>query len=155
MLNGTITSGKIHQTWVRFTDMKKKTKYLKLLIVIVSTFFACGPNINNVPTHEKNDTVKKYYENGNLKSQEIVSNGKKVGTWKYFDEGGNIENLTNYVDGKEEGPSLHFFDNGKVKLEAHYKGGNLDSVFILYNEDGTINKGLLYKNGVGVKQIYP
>jgi len=86
-------------------------------------------NVRNPSPPPQNGILKKYYETGELQSEET------------------------YKDGKLNGLDRRYYQNGKLWQEIHYKDGKFDGEFKEYREDG----GRLdewYSYGAPVSYIY-
>ena len=65
------------------------------------------------------------YENGQLKSNGNVKDGKPDGRWEWYHENGQLSGKRNYKDGKEEGLWEYFNEDGTLKKTETYKDGEL------------------------------
>ena len=100
-----------------------------LLICTLSFFFLSGCN---------NNTVKEYYESGELKAEYKTKNGVRHGKCCYYYQNGNKEKTVCYINGKENGLYQEFYPNGKLKMEAYYKKGKQDGLLKVYFENGQL-----------------
>ena len=114
--------------------------------------------------------IKKYYENGELKSQEKRKSGKefetlwyyengqiaakgkylgavRVGAWTWYYENGEIRAKGSYsyktdtgYVSPREGIWTKYYEDGQIKEEANFKNGKLEGGWIYYNKDGSVEK---------------
>lgn len=107
------------------TGLTIKLNILMLLLLLISC------------KNDKLREVKRYYDNGNVKSIEYFnSNGKQEGENKYYKEIGGLDYSVFYIDGKVK-KTIAYYDNGDV----HYytEVGKNDTIKkISYNENGKI-----------------
>ena len=92
-------------------------KILSILLVSV-ILFGCTEN------KRYTKSVKRHYENGQLKSEGNWKDGKMEGLWKYYYENGQLELEGNQKDGKTDGLWKKYYENGQLKYESIYKNGN-------------------------------
>jgi DNA repair exonuclease SbcCD ATPase subunit len=71
---------------------------------------------------------RKYYQNGNIKKETIIENGKKHGFQRFFYENGNVFIENNYQHGKLDGIKKMYSSNGTLTDTALYVDGNLVSI---------------------------
>jgi antitoxin component YwqK of YwqJK toxin-antitoxin module len=59
-----------------------------------------------------------YYENGNMKIESTMIDGKFNGIYKKYHENGKIKIESFMLDGKFNGIYKEYFQNGKIKIES-------------------------------------
>lgn len=116
--------------------------------------------------------VKKFYEDGTIKSEITYTNSKKNGIKKKYTINGKIREEISYKDDKIHGIRTYYFDqliikivnydnnkiHGKsilyfpntdyiVNIEANYKEGKLHGQYIEYDKSGEIVTKVIYENG--------
>ncbi|MCC6700321.1 MAG: toxin-antitoxin system YwqK family antitoxin [Fluviicola sp.] len=120
----------------------------------------------------RNGTTKKYYPNGQLKTQYQMKEGKldgesrsyhenenikKIAQWKndkeeglaqFFDENGVLSSDETYHDGRLEGPARFYYANGQVRELVNYSFDKENGDAKRYSEDGTLEKEWKYIGGV-------
>jgi hypothetical protein len=65
--------------------------------------------------------IKRYYENGNLESDEkIDGNGEQTGEWKFYYENGQLSMIGSYLDGKQHGKWKFYKETGELKATEYY-----------------------------------
>ena len=143
----------------------KKIKVLFMLIFIL-LFASCGkPKEVNMKDTEIRDgityikgknkvftgIVKSYYDNGSLREEVTLKDGKQDGISKTYYDNGNLEYIGLHKNGKLDGIFKSYYPNGKVENERYYKNGVPDGISKNYNENGKFLSEHHYKNG---KMIY-
>ena len=89
-----------------------------------------------------------FYKNGNIRAAgEYDGLGKKVGEWKYYYEEGPIRSVELVRDGKANGPYEFYYLNGNVKEKGNYLDGELNGELDLFYSGGALKKIVNYKNG--------
>ncbi len=103
-------------------------------------------------------TVKEYHRNGQLKSEAFMKEGKLNGEKRVYYESGALEWSAEYVDGEEHGIFRQFSDNGRMVSEAQFANGLQHGITTVYRKDGKVEFVENYLNGLthGVsKTFYP
>ncbi len=70
---------------------------------------------------KKEEYVKHYYSNGNLKSEGRIKNGKKNGYWKYYQDNGQLAEQGNFMDDKKDGWWEEYLGNGNTCCIGNYQ----------------------------------
>lgn len=81
-----------------------------------------------------------YYENGQLKHQVILKNGKYDGLAIYYFESGKVQSKVYWKDGRKHGKSVIYFENGNVRQENQYVEGTRCCISKDYTEDGFLEQ---------------
>jgi antitoxin component YwqK of YwqJK toxin-antitoxin module len=81
---------------------------------------------------------KEYYPEGEIKSQGLYENGRKIGEWKYFHQNKVIEQIGTYDKGKPKGNWKWYYDNGQLLRTETFEFGKLNGEFIEYSEKGDV-----------------
>jgi len=132
-------------------------------------------------TNAQNGEVKKYYDNGQLKSSLNYLNGELNGLCKSYYENGKLRAVATVIKGKTEGFVKTYFENGQLKTigefgdkdvqegmhKEYYENGNLkktgtyihgeeEGVHKEYYENGNLKNSTTYKDGSknGWAEIY-
>ena len=71
----------------------------------------------------KNDVVKTYYDNGELKSRANYKNGERDGQYEIWYSNGQIWTSANYKDGNLDGLCETWYENGQQWVRVNYKDG--------------------------------
>lgn len=66
-----------------------------------------------------------WYDNGKLKEEFYIQDGKRNGQYRYWNENGHLYNVSNYKNGNLDGVYKRFDESGDLVYEAFYKDGNL------------------------------
>lgn len=68
----------------------------------------------------------RYFSNeGNLTSEGIFIEGKKVGTWKYYSGNGILWYSKTFKNDKEDGDAYTYYSSGSKRRKEAYKNGNI------------------------------
>lgn len=89
---------------------------------------------------------KKYYENGELKSEGWVDNQRKIKYWYYYHSNGNIKSKGHYDDNLKV-KYWHYFDiNGNKTKEGRYQNNAKQGWWKFYKQDTLIE--IKYQNSM-------
>ena len=113
----------------------------------------------DITTSRKPVIIKTFYENsdslfvqfydlnGNLKTEGVLNERKRVGLWKYFNKNGTIMSQENYKNGLRHGEQFVFYLNGKITERSLFKKGLLDGTSSKYSSKGILIEEVVYKKG--------
>ena len=113
----------------------------------------------DITTSRKPVIIKKFYENsdslfvqfyrlnGNLKTEGVLNERKRVGIWKYFYKNGAVMSQENYKNGLRDGEQFVFYSNGKITERSLFKNGLLDGISSKYSSKGILIEEVAYKKG--------
>ena len=90
---------------------------------------------------------RKYYENGQLEIETNYKNGERDGLYKEYYESGKIRSEFYYIGNQRYGLFKRYFENGKLEDEGSYKEDKKDGFYRSYYENGQINCDEIYKDG--------
>ena len=76
------------------------------------------------------------YENGQVKAEGLVRDGKMEGLWTEWHENGQKAEEGAYKDGKAEGPVTAWHKNGQKAGEGAAKDGELEGLYVTWYENG-------------------
>ena len=91
--------------------------------------------------------VQFYRLNGNLKTEGVLNERKRVGLWKYFFSNGAVMSQENYKNGLRHGEQFVFYSNGKITERSLFKNGLLDGISSKYSSKGILIEEVAYKKG--------
>ena len=99
--------------------------------------------------YENSDSlfVQFYRLNGNLKTEGLLNERKRVGLWKYFYRNGAVMSQENYKKGLRHGEQFVFYSNGKITEKSLFKNGLLDGISSKYSSKGILIEEVTYKKG--------
>ena len=88
----------------------------------------------------KKEKVKEKYfhENGQLKMEGTILNGKREGEWKAYFDNGQIQSIGEFKDGRRTGATKVYYVNGKLFYEGFYNGEKKTGHWKFYNEKGNL-----------------
>lgn len=81
---------------------------------------------------------KQLYENGKVKMEGELKNGKRTGIWKAYFEDGTLWSEGKFIDGERNGYGLNYYPNGKLRMEGDYKNDKQSGKWKYYNEQGVL-----------------
>ena len=127
------------------------------------TIYAKGKIIQQ-DNPEKMERSTEYHENGRIRAQGLVKNGKKDGVWKLYSSRGKMVKSVTYASGKiirDDGSSkkdapksssrkdsyLTYHDNGRIKVSGSFKDNKKSGEWREYDERGKIITITIYSNG--------
>jgi len=107
-----------------------------LLIVILSSlvFLSCN-------------SIKEYYETGELKATGKTTNGLKYGKWKVYHENGKLRQIGKFNLNKQNGEWRFFHDNGNKEGIGNLENGKMVDKWIWNHPNGKIYTERLYESG--------
>ena len=99
--------------------------------------------------YENSDSlfVQFYRLNGNLKTEGVLNERKRVGLWKYFYKNGAVMSQENYKNGLQHGEQFVFYSNGKITERSLFKNDFLDGISSKYSSKGILIEEVAYKKG--------
>ena len=99
--------------------------------------------------YENSDSlfVQFYRLNGNLKTEGVLNERKRVGLWKYFYKNGAVMSQENYKNGLQHGEQFVFYSNGKITERSLFKNDLLDGISSKYSSKGILIEEVAYKKG--------
>jgi antitoxin component YwqK of YwqJK toxin-antitoxin module len=92
----------------------------------------------------KDGTYSVYYDNGKLKRQFTVLNGKTSGASKSYFEDGSPNIYSNYINGLFEGSYTAYYKGGVMKEKSTYTKGKQTGEYEEYYESGKLSEKGLY-----------
>ena len=84
------------------------------------------------------NTVKEYYDTGELKHKYQTKSGLKDGYFKEYFKSGKLKVEVDFIKGKAEGTKKVYFENGKINWETFYVDGKRNGLQKGYYENGTL-----------------
>lgn len=79
-----------------------------------------------------------FYENGALKHEVILKNGKPEGLATTYYESGKVLSKVDWKEGKRHGKGVIYYENGNVQQENEYVDGVRCCISRDYTENGTL-----------------
>jgi hypothetical protein len=96
---------------------KKLNKYL------LSAFFLLGTVALIFVFSNRIKRAVSYYENGQLKHEVLLKDGKPEGLGTNYYSSGRVLSKTNWKNGKKHGSVIFYFETGEIKNESLYEEG--------------------------------
>jgi len=66
--------------------------------------------------------------------------GKRDGVFKRYYKNGQLKSECNWKDGKEHGLCKGYWENGQLKFEGHSEDGGVYDPWKFYDENGDVDK---------------
>lgn len=88
-----------------------------------------------------------YYEDGTIKKIGTWRNDKEHGLFQFYNEDGTLDSDEMYMDGKLDGPAHFYFPNGKLQSAYEYKYGKKSGLAQEYDEAGNLEMEYKYIGG--------
>lgn len=149
--------------------------YLKDNVIIAKQFYFSDGHESMIGTIP-NGRIMVYYDEGQIKKEFTLLNGKRNGVCKYYYQNGHVLREMTYFDGKLEGFAKEFYSNGNLKFFELWENNYLDGIRVSYSRDGQLlskqqykrsllngvcftkngdnEKATFYKNGVEINDIF-
>lgn len=154
--NGTLESvedsydeGKLNGTRTEyFTDGKTKEIYTYKDDVLKSemAFDLAGNVVVKVDTTSETFVDKDYFDNGVLRLEGGIRNGKRNGLWRYYNPNGILTGESTYLDGDLSGPQKTYYLNGGIHTEYYCDSNKTNGLYKEYYENGQLKAQSWYMN---------
>lgn len=137
--------------------MKRLLFILTVLLITTSCdqFQAIFGNGNTSSKTEDPNLIKRYYDNGKLKSAHQVNElRQKHGVAKMYSKDGKLLKSFEYENG-EKRKAISYYKNGQPLMEINYKNDVKDGLFKRYYDTGQLESEIPYKEnyaGKGLKE---
>lgn len=100
------------------------------------------------------DTIKNYYENGQVESVIPYLNGVREGEAKFFYEDGTIKEERNYVNDKVDGLVKLYSPNGVLKELFNIENGKREGPVSRFDSTGNHLEDIIFVDGVRMGQEF-
>ncbi len=135
-------------------------RYIICTITLLLILVSCENKKVETKSKKKSDTTdgsKKYYsQDGKLKTELTILNGKRHGVAKNYYKNGKLSLEMNYKNGKREGLSKRYYEDGTLYQETLYKDDKIDGERKKYKEDGKLMSVARFEKNrpcLGLKEI--
>ena len=163
--NGRIKEQGLTRNGQRHGEWKKYDQKGDLVLVAV---FEDGKLIGKRKPDKVEELIE-YHSNGRVKSQGLVKNKKRDGTWKIFDKRGKLIKTIVYADGKMINSSIHndekpklrdgsavtYHKNGRIKETGKYSKGKKNGTWKEFDKRGKLLKVKIYNFGKVINEQAP
>ena len=121
--------------------MNKNILYTSILFsFVLISFTSCDS--------DQPKKVIEHYDNGYVKAEYYLKDGKKEGTFKRYSS--DKENLLiseyNFINNIQEGKAVFYFPNSKIQEIQYYENGKRQKSDTVFYESGTIEMITDYKD---------
>lgn len=89
-----------------------------------------------------------YYENGQVKMEGEILDGKREGAWTAYFEDGRVQSKGIFHEGLRTGAATVYQPNGNLYMEGEYKDGKHCGKWKFYDEQGNLLREDDYGEGV-------
>ena len=79
-----------------------------------------------------------YYEDGAVKMEGDMKNGKREGEWKAYFPDGKVQSTGTFKNGLRTGKATVYYANGNLYMEGMYKEGRHCGKWTYYDEQGYV-----------------
>ncbi len=94
-----------------------------------------------------------WYEDGKLKKEGVLNEGRRIGIHKAWFDNGQLYALETYDSGVLSGPTKVYFPNGKINIETFYKNGKRSGNHKEWDSTGQLVKFYILDYDTLVKAI--
>jgi antitoxin component YwqK of YwqJK toxin-antitoxin module len=117
----------------------KKSVFTSFILIVFS-MVACES--------DKPKKITEYYENGYIKAEYYVKNGKKEGTFKRYsmEQKNLLISEYNFMNDIQEGKSVFYFPSTKIQEVQYYENGKRQKSDTVFYESGAIEMITDYKD---------
>ena len=88
----------------------------------------------------------KYYENGQLQSQNFWKEKHKDSLWISYYKNGKIRDKYKYLNDRIDGMKVKYYENGLLESEENYINGYRDGIWTKFYSNGQLNFKKKYQN---------
>lgn len=93
---------------------------------------------------DKSKDVKKYFQNGKIKSEYTSIDNKIEGKFKTYFQSGHLEYESNIMHGQRNGIEIAYYENGKVKMKGSCKDDKEFGFYYFYDNNGKTDSIIEY-----------
>jgi antitoxin component YwqK of YwqJK toxin-antitoxin module len=98
-------------------------------------FVCVYKNIDGIDVKVKE---KELYENGKVRMEGAIKDGKRDGIWNVYFDDGKLWSEGTFTNGKRNGVAKNYFPNGKLRYEGFFTDDSKSGHWKFYGEDGTL-----------------
>ena len=107
-----------------------------------------------INTFGQTDTVKTYFENGQVQSIILYSNEVREGEAKFYYNDGTIKEERNYVNDKVDGLLKLYYPSGNLKELFNIENGKREGPVSMFDSSGNYIEDIIFENGVRIGQEF-
>ena len=98
------------------------------------------------------EVVRTYYDNGKLKSEVYMINGKKNGIYKDYYINGQLDIICSYIDDKRIGELKGYYKDGQLEIICSYIDGKKNGEYKYYYISGNLQRKYNNVDGKMIKR---
>jgi uncharacterized protein len=145
------TGGLLNGTSIAYFASGKESvrrTYVHDTLIKIESFNGSGKLVYQDEAKNNSLYFKSFYEDGILKAEGRLTNGKKQDSWKNYNPQGMLVEDRSFVDGMEAGPQKVFSAEGSLKEEYQCDSNKIIGAYREYFNNGHImTAGRFDKNG--------
>ncbi len=123
-----------------------------LLIAALMLLNGCQTNSSQNSDQKPSSVKKSYYDDGTLKSELPIENGKANGIAKNYYPSGKLHSKIHYSDGNKS-KTIWYYRSGQKYQVTPYKNGQIDGTRKFYRRDQSLEAEVPYRNGEPVEGL--
>ena len=100
--------------------------------------------VHHIDCHDQVIWEVEYYEDGAVKMEGGMKNGKREGEWKAYFQDGKVQSEGIFRNGLRTGKATVYHPNGNLYMEGFYKEGHHCGKWTYYDEQGYVVKNVDY-----------
>lgn len=115
-----------------------------------------GTEKSKTPSKDETRIVRRYFEDGSIKSEISVKGNLRDGITKNYSKYGYLMSEVSYVNNKKDGPAVNYYSSGKVHSKLMYKNGVKNGDSFWYYKSGKVFRINPFINGKldGIQKFY-
>ena len=102
-----------------------KMKHITFILLLSFIFISCN----------KNKNIKKYYQNGSIKTEYLTINNIIEGKYKKYYPSGALEYESNIKNGLRNGIEMAYYESGRVKMKGNCEQDKEVGFYYYYNKN--------------------
>lgn len=103
-----------------------KMKHITFILLLSFIFISCN----------KNKNIKKYYQNGSIKTEYLTIKNIIEGKYKKYYPSGALEYESNIKNGLRNGIEMAYYESGRVKMKGNCEQDKEVGFYYYYNKNG-------------------
>ena len=116
--------------------MTMKPLCVKIILLFPAIHLSAG--LLYARQNVENNINTMYYDNGDVKEEETLKDGKREGVFKSYYAGGQVKSVGYYRAGKRDGLFKKFYENGQLMFKAQYRAGAIEGNIEMFDVEGDL-----------------
>ena len=122
---------------------EKKSQSLQELPIQIEGIYYCDSDQNKL----YNGPYREYFENGDLKMEMYIVQGKPDDTYVVYYSNAKIKEVRSYLNGVFNGIWRSYSEQGVLMAQAEYLNGMKHGLWRIWDEQGTLRYEMQYDRG--------